>query len=270
MKKCKELAKQIRIDCVRMTNRAVSGHVGSMLSMADIIAVLYEKVLHVDPKNPDMPERDRFILSKGHAAAAVYSALAHKGFFPVEWLDQYYCDDGKLMGHISHKVPGVEFSTGSLGHGLPVAVGMAIAARDAKSGRRIFCMSSDGDLNEGSTWEAIMFAAQEKLSNLTMIVDYNQVQALGHSRDIIDLRCLKTKLEAFGWSAVEIDGHNVEEIYEALSKDHSASNKPYAVIAHTIKCKGIPEMEDTVRSHYKYVADEKLEEVIKAIEEDRA
>ena len=144
---------------------------------------------------------------------------------------------------------------------------MAIAARDAKSGRRIFCMSSDGDLNEGSTWEAIMFAAQEKLSNLTMIVDYNQVQALGHSRDIIDLRCLKTKLEAFSWNAVEIDGHNVEEIYEALSKDHSASNKPYAVIAHTIKCKGIPEMEDTVRSHYKYVADEKLEEVIKAIEE---
>ena len=269
MEKCRELAKQIRIDSVRMTNRATSGHVGSMLSMADIVAVLYEKVLNVDPQNPDMPERDRFILSKGHAAAAVYSALAHKGFIPLEWLERYYCDDGKLMGHISHKVPGVEFSTGSLGHGLPVAVGMAIAARSAKSSRRIFCMSSDGDLNEGSSWEAIMFAAQEKLANLTLIVDYNQVQALGHSRDIIDLRSLKTKLEDFGWDAVEIDGHNVEEIDAALTADRTAAAKPYAVIAHTIKCKGIPEMEDTVRSHYKYVADDKLEEVIKAIEEDR-
>lgn len=269
MEKCKELAKQIRVDSIRMTNRARSGHVGSMLSMADMIAVLYEKILNVDPKNPDMPERDRFILSKGHAAAAVYSALAAKGFIPKEWLERYYCDDGKLMGHISHKVPGVEFSTGSLGHGLPVAVGMAIAARYAKSDRRIFCMSSDGDINEGSSWEAIMFAAQEHLSNLTLIVDYNQVQALGHSKDVIDLRSLKVKLEDFGWSVVEIDGHNVESIYETLSKVPFASDKPSAVIAHTIKCKGIPELEDTVRSHYKYVADDQLEEVINAIKEDR-
>ena len=204
MENCKAIAKQIRIDSVLMTNRAQSGHVGSMLSMADIIAVLYDKILKVDPKNPDMPERDRFILSKGHAAAAVYSVLAQKGFIPTEWLERYYCDDGKLMGHISHKLPGVEFSTGSLGHGLPVAVGMAIAARYAKSERRIFCMSSDGDMNEGSTWEAIMFAAQEKLSNLTLIVDYNKVQALGHSEDIIALRSLRQKLECFGWNAVEI------------------------------------------------------------------
>ena len=267
MENCKALAKQIRIDSVRMTNKARSGHVGSMLSMADIIAVLYEKVLKADPKNPDMPDRDRFILSKGHAAAGVYSALAHKGFIPVEWLDRYYCDDGKLMGHISHKLPGVEFSTGSLGHGLPVAVGMAIAARYAKSDRRIFIMSSDGDLNEGSSWEAIMFAAQEKLSNLTMIVDYNQVQALGHSEEVIDLRSLKRKLEEFGWNAVDIDGHNVEEIYETLSKVPLGEGKPSAIICHTIKCKGIPAMEDTVRSHYKFVANEDLEAVIKAIEE---
>lgn len=267
MEKCRALAKQIRIDSVRMTNAAHSGHVGSMLSMAELIAVLYEKVLNVDPKNPDMPDRDRFILSKGHAAAGVYSALAHKGFIPVEWLDRYYCDDGKLMGHISHKVPGVEFSTGSLGHGLPVAVGMAIAARYAKSKRRVICMSSDGDINEGSSWEAIMFAAQEKLSNLTMVVDYNRVQALGHSEDVIDLRSLKTKLENFGWSVVEVDGHSCEEIYDAFSKIPFANDKPSAIIAHTIKCKGIKEMENTVRSHYKFVPDEDLERVIKSLEE---
>ena len=268
MEKCKAIAKQIRIDCVRMTNKAQSGHVGSMLSMADMIAVLYEKILNVDPKNPDMPERDRFILSKGHAAAGVYSALAQKGFIPVEWLDRYYCDDGKLMGHISHKLPGVEFSTGSLGHGLPVAVGMAIAARYAKSPRRIFCMSSDGDMNEGSTWEAIMFAAQEKLSNLTLIVDYNKVQALGHSETIIDLRSLKDKLECFGWKAIEIDGHSCEEIYNTLSAVPFEEGKPSAIIAHTVKCKGIPDLEDTVKSHYKYVADEDLASVIGHIEEE--
>ncbi len=268
MENCKKLAKKIRIDSVKMTNAARSGHVGSMLSMADIIAVLYEKILNVDPENPKMEERDRFVLSKGHAAAAVYSALAYKGFIPEEWLSKYYCDDGKLMGHISHKLPGVEFSTGSLGHGLPVATGMAIAGRYAKSKRRIFVMSSDGDMNEGSTWEAIMFAAQEHLSNLTLIIDYNQVQALGHSEDIIDLRNLKTKLECFGWNVVEIDGHNVEEIYETLKKVPFDNNKPSAIIAKTIKCKGIPAMEDTVKSHYKYVADEDLESVIAALKED--
>lgn len=267
MDKCKEIAKQIRIDSVKMTSAAESGHVGSMLSMADIVAVLYEKILNVDPKNPKDPERDRFILSKGHAAAAVYSALAQKGFFPTEWLDKYYCDDGKLMGHISHKVPGVEFSTGSLGHGLPVAVGMAIAARYAKSKRRIFIMSSDGDLNEGSSWEAIFFAAQEKLSNLTMIVDYNQVQALGHSKDIIDFTSLAKKLEECGWAAMEIDGHNYEEIYNALSKVPLETDKPSVIIAHTIKCKGIPEMEDTVASHYRFVQEENIDSVIKAIKE---
>lgn len=268
MEKCRQLAKQIRIDCVRMTNSGRSGHVGSMLSMADMIAVLYEKILNVDPACPDMPDRDRFILSKGHAGAAVYSALAAKGFIPKEWLNRYYCDDGKLMGHISHKVPGVEFSTGSLGHGFPVATGMAIAARYAGSDRKIICMSSDGDMNEGSTWEAIMFAAQEKLSNLTLVIDYNQVQALGHSEEVIDLRDLKPKLEQFGFAVREIDGHNLEEIYEAFSSLPIQKDKPSAIIAHTIKCKGIPALEDTVKSHYRFVPDEEIEQVIKAIEEE--
>ena len=268
MEKCRQLAKQIRTDCVRMTNSGRSGHVGSMLSMADMIAVLYEKILNVDPADPDMPDRDRFILSKGHAGAAVYSALAAKGFIPKEWLSRYYCDDGKLMGHISHKVPGVEFSTGSLGHGFPVATGMAIAARYAGSGRKIICMSSDGDMNEGSTWEAIMFAAQEKLSNLTLVIDYNQVQALGHSEEVIDLRDLKSKLELFGFAVREIDGHNLEEIYDAFTNLPIQKDKPSAIIAHTIKCKGIPELEDTVKSHYRFIPDEEIDQVIKAIEEE--
>ena len=262
MEKCKQIATQIRVDSVKMTNAAHSGHVGSMLSMAEIIAVLYEKILRVDPKNPDMPERDRFIQSKGHAAAGVYSALAQKGFIPEEWLSRYYCDDGKLMGHISHKVPGVEFSTGSHGHGQPEADGMAIAARYAGSDRRVFCLTSDGDMNEGSTWEAIMFAAQEHLDNLILILDYIKVQALGYSKDIEDLSPLAERMQLFGWATREVDGHSVEELYEALSAVPFEKGKPSFVIAHTTKCKGIDYLENTVESHYRFAPDEKLEQVI--------
>ena len=269
MSDVKEVAKQIRIDSVKMTNKAHSGHVGSMLSMAEIVAVLYDGILNVDPKNPDMPDRDRFILSKGHAAAAVYSVLAQKGFIPTDWLNRYYCDDGKLMGHISHKVPGVEFSTGSLGHGLPVAVGMAIAARYANSKRRVFCLTSDGDMNEGSTWEAIMFAAQEHLSNLTMIIDYNRIQALGFSKDIENLEPLDERLKLFGWDAVIIDGHDVDQIRTALINVPISKDRPTAIIAKTIKCKGIDYLENTVRSHYNFVPDDKIEEVIAKIKEGK-
>ena len=269
MEKIKEIAKRIRIDSVKMTNAAHSGHVGSMLSMAEIVAVLYEKILNVNPADPNMADRDRFVLSKGHAAAAVYSALAQKGFIPEEWLNRYYCDDGKLMGHISHKVPGVEFSTGSLGHGLPVAVGMAIAARYAGSKRKIICLVSDGDMNEGSTWEAIMFAAQEHLSNLTVIVDYNKVQALGYSKDIENLEPLDKKMELFGWSCKTVDGHDINALVETLSGLPFASDKPSIVIAKTVKCKGIDYLENTVESHYRFVPDDKIEEVINNIKEGK-
>ncbi len=164
-----ELATKVRAHCCRMVHLGKSGHIGSMLSAADIMAVLYSGVLNVDPQQPRKEDRDRFILSKGHAGAVVYATLAEKGFFPREWLDTYYQDDGKLMGHISHYVPGVEFSTGSLGHGLPVAVGMALDARHRGRTHRVFCMLSDGDMNEGSTWEAIMFAGQHHLDNLVCI-----------------------------------------------------------------------------------------------------
>jgi transketolase len=254
-----QLAKTIRARCLRMTHDGGSGHVGSMLSMTDLIVVLYEKILRVDPKKPDWPGRDRFILSKGHGGGAVYAMLAEKGFFPKDWLGTYYKDNGKLMGHISHHVPGVEFSTGSLGHGLPVAVGMALAAKHKKQNHRIFCLMSDGDCDEGSTWEAIMFARQHKFDNLTVIVDYNRVQALGKVEDVIELEPFAAKLKAFGWAVKEIDGHNFSQIENALSKLPLEKGKPSFIIARTTKGKGISWMENTVSCHYGSVTDEQLE-----------
>ena len=238
----------VRSDCIRMTNHGQSGHIGSMLSMADIITVLYNGVLNVDAADPKKDDRDRFILSKGHAGAAVYAALCAKGFFPREWLMTYYCDEGKLMGHISHHVPGVEFSTGSLGHGLPVATGMALAAKVAGKKHRVFCLMSDGDMNEGSTWEAIEFASQQRLSGLIGIIDYNRVQALGHSKDIANLEPLAKKLSDFGWNVVTVNGHDLEALENTFARVPLSANKPTMIICRTIKSRGIPWLEDTVKS----------------------
>ena len=258
MNKYQILATKIRAHVLRMTHGGKSGHVGSMLSMADLLAVLYESILRVDPKNPNWPERDRFVLSKGHGGGAVYAVLAEKGFFPKEWLHTYYKDNGKLSGHISHHVPGVEFSTGSLGHGLPVAVGMALAARHIGAKHRIFCLMSDGDCDEGSTWEAMMFATQHKLDNLIVIVDYNRVQALGHIEDVIELEPFEQKVEAFRWAVTRIDGHNSQQIESALSNLPLKKNKPSFIIARTTKGKGVSWMENTVSCHYGSVTDEEL------------
>ena len=259
--KYRRLAQLIRGYAVKMTNCRSSGHVGSSLSMADIVAVLYERVLRVDPANPRWPERDRFILSKGHAAAGVYGALVEKGFFPKEWVDTYYGDDGKLCGHISHHVPGVEFSTGSLGHGLPVAAGMALAARRNQRGHRIFCLMSDGDCNEGSTWEAIMFAAQHGFDNLTAIVDANKIQALGKVTDIINMEPFAEKVEDFGWAVDEIDGHDFDQIEKALLAVPFRKGKPSFIIARTVKGKGVKSIENTVSSHYRCIPDGELKAV---------
>jgi len=263
---CRRLAKKIRAHCLRMTHHGKGGHIGSMLSMAELLAVLYTRILKVDPENPKWPERDRFILSKGHGGGAVYAVLAERGFFPMEWLDTYYKDDGKLMGHISHKVPGVEFSTGSLGHGLPVAVGMALSAKVRGEKHRVFCLMSDGDVDEGSTYEAIMFAAQQKLDNLVAVFDYNKIQALGHTRDVIDLEPLTARLEACRWAVREIDGHDVEQIDCALRAIPIAPGKPSWVTAHTVKGKGVSFMENTVSCHYGYVDREHLERALKELE----
>ena len=264
VEECRELARKVRCHCLRMTHRGNSGHVGSMLSMAELISVIYKRVLNVDPQNPDMPDRDRFVLSKGHGGGAVYAVLGEMGFFPMDWFQGYYCDAGKLMGHISHYVPGVEFSTGSLGHGLPVAVGMALAAKVADKKHRVVCMVSDGDINEGSTWEALWFAAQQKLDNLTVVLDYNRVQALGHSKDVLNMEPLGDKLIASRWAYKEIDGHDVEAIDAALVELPFDPGKPSWLTARTVKGKCVSWMEDTVACHYGSVTDEEL---AKALEE---
>ncbi|MBU4211832.1 MAG: transketolase [Kiritimatiellae bacterium] len=262
----RDLARAIRCHCLQMTHRGKSGHVGSMLSMADLLAVLYTSVLKVDPANPKWPDRDRLILSKGHGGAAVYAVLAERGFFPKDWLNTYYLDNGKLAGHISHHVPGVEFSTGSLGHGLPVAVGMALAARQAGKKHRIFCLLSDGDCNEGSTWEAISFAAQHHFDNLTVIVDYNRVQALGKMEDVIEMEPFARKLEDFRWAVQEIDGHDYVQIETALNQVPFVPGKPSWLLARTTKGKGVSWMENTVACHYGAVNDEQLAKALKELE----
>ena len=266
LQECKELAKKIRKHTLRMVCAGKSGHIGSMLSTADIYPVLYKHFLKVDPQNPKWADRDRFLLSKGHGGAALLARLAELGFFPKDWLNRYYCDDGRLSGHISHHIPGVEFSTGSLGHGLPVACGMAMAAkRDGKS-HRIVVMSSDGDLNEGSSWEAIMLAGQHHYDNLTMLVDYNRIQALGFSKDIMNLEPLGPKLEIFGWKAVEVDGHDPQAIEAALQALPLEKGKPSAIICRTTKGKGVSFMENEYKWHYGGLTEELRDKALAEVE----
>ncbi len=265
---CRALARTIRAHCLRMTHRGKSGHVGSMLSMAELLAVLYTRVLNVDPCEPRKPDRDRLVLSKGHGGGAVYAVLAELGFFPREWLDGYYRDRGRLMGHISHHVPGVEFSTGSLGHGLPVACGMAFAAKRAGWRHRYFCVMSDGDCDEGSSWEAILFAAQHRLDNLTVVLDYNKVQALGYVKDVLNLEPLGDKLRACGWAYREVNGHEPVEIDAALKELPFTQEKPSWLTAHTVKGKGVSFMENTVSCHYGSVNDQQLAQALAEIGAD--
>ena len=222
-----ELAKKIRTHVVRMTSKGKSSHVGSALSIADILAVLYSNI-NIDPNNPTDEARDRFILSKGHAGAAVYAVLAELGFFSVETLDEHYQDGSILSGHVSHKgVSGVEFSTGSLGHGLSVATGIALAAKRKSLEFKSYALLSDGELDEGSNWEAILFAPHHDLNNLTCIVDYNKLQSLTTTKETLDLEPLQDKILAFGWNVISIDGHNHDEIEDAIQKE---SSKPKFII----------------------------------------
>jgi transketolase len=235
-----------------MTHQAKASHIGSSYSMADLLAVLYGGVLRVDPREPDWPDRDRFILSKGHGAAGVYAALAARGFFPTTWLDHYGEDDTPLAGHITHAgVPGVEVSTGSLGHGLPLACGMALAGKRLGRPYRVFALLSDGECDEGSTWEAALFAPHHRLDNLVAIVDYNKIQSFGTVKEVLDLAPLADKWRAFGWAVREIDGHDYGQIHETLSAVPFARGKPSLVLAHTVKGKGVSFMEDSLDWHYK-------------------
>ena len=259
------MAQRIRLNAVRMTRLGKSSHIGSVLSMTDILAVLYGEILNVDPANPKMENRDRFILSKGHAGAGVYAALAETGFLDKSWLEKHYQNGSILSGHVSHKgVAGVELSTGSLGHGLPVATGMAFAAKLDDRQHRIFVVMSDGECDEGSNWEAILFSSHHNLDNLVVFVEYNKIQSIKSIENTLSLEPFADKWRSFGWDVVEIDGHDHQQIKSACSGE--AANKPRCIIAHTIKGKGVSFMENSVLWHYRPPDKEEYEQAIVELE----
>jgi transketolase len=263
-----ELARRIRRHCVLMTSRANASHIGSSLSTADLLAALYGKFLRFDPARPDWPERDRFILSKGHGCAALYAVLAECGYFPVALLETFYQDGSALAGHATHKgVAGVEVSTGSLGHGLSLATGMALAARRDGRGQRYWCMLSDGECDEGSTWEPALFAAHHGLDNLVAIIDYNKIQSFGTVAEVLDLEPLADKWRAFGWGVREIDGHDLQAIDGAFAAVPYRAGRPSCVVAHTVKGKGVSYMEGRLAWHYRAPRGEDLEAALREIED---
>ncbi|MBA2942392.1 transketolase [Paenibacillus sp. CGMCC 1.16610] len=246
----------IRKSILNMMHYSKSSHIGSCLSIVEILYVLYFKVLRVDPDSPIDPARDKFILSKGHGSAALYATLAERGFFSKKYLDEFYVNGGRLPGHLDMSaVPGIEVSSGSLGHGLSIGAGMAIANKLAKSEARVFVLVGDGECNEGSIWEAAMFSSHHLLDNLTVIIDYNKLQGFGETNEVVNQKSIINRWQAFGWETYEINGHESKEIYTALNKKQLA---PKAIIAHTIKGKGISFMENKLEWHYKSPNEEQL------------
>jgi len=258
---------ELRRTIVSMLEAGKRGHVGSAFSLVEILRVLYDEVLLYDAKNPSWSDRDRFILSKGQGCLALYVILAEKGFFPPEELWKFCHSDGILGGHPEHKVPGVEASTGSLGHGLSIGIGFALNARYEKAGHRVFVVIGDGESNEGSIWEAAMCAGKHRLSNLTVIIDYNKYQSYGSTLEVLDLEPLADKWRAFGFAVSEVDGHDVGELGSALTSLPLNLNKPRAVICHTIKGKGVSFAENNMDWHHKNrVSDEEVQNLMAALE----
>jgi len=245
-------AARLRGRIIEVSGRAQVPHLGSCLSCTDLLAVLYGRVLRIDPANPTDPARDRFILSKGHAAPALFQVLAACGFFPEAWLDGYGEDGSRFGEHPpAHGVPGVEAATGSLGHGLPMGVGMAMGARLKGLDTRTFVLLSDGECNEGSVWEAALMGAAQKLERLTVLIDFNKWQATGRSEEVLALQPLADKWRAFGWETEELDGHDLDALTAALTRDRSGAGRPLALVAHTVKGKGVSFMEDDNNWHYR-------------------
>lgn len=258
-----ELANSGRAWVLRMTSKAGASHVGSCLSVIDILSVLYSRVAKISPTNFNDEDRDIVILSKGHAAAALYAILGLQSFFPIEWLNKY-CEDGQpLGGHVTRKgVPGVELSTGSLGHGLPYGVGIAIARKRQNINARVFVVMSDGECDEGTTWESALLANHQNLDNLCVIIDRNRLQSLRDTEETLKLEPFASKWEAFGWDVREVNGHNYDEIYAACKQ----SQKPIMVIARTIKGRGVTFMENSVAWHYKSLNDAELQDALSQLE----
>lgn len=260
------MATEIRKDIVCMIGEAGSGHPGGALSAADIVTALYFNIMKHDPKNPKWADRDRFVLSKGHGCAVLYSALAESGYFPKETLWQFRKLGCILQGHPDmKKIPGVEFSAGSLGQGFPAAVGMALAGRLDKKDYHVFALIGDGESQEGSIWEAAMAAAHYKLANLIGILDFNGMQIDGLNSEVINLEPVVDKWRAFGWNVVEIDGHDMNQILQALKTAEGVTCGPTMIVAHTIKGKGVPFMENKVEWHGKAPKPEDVATALEAL-----
>ena len=254
-----QMAWLIRRHGIEMTHISHGSHIGSVMSVADIIAVLYTDVLRFDANDPTWVQRDRFILSKGHAGAAIYAALAESGFFPAEELKNHYANGSRLSGHVSHFVPGVEVSTGSLGHGLCVGSGMAYAAKkDGKTDHRVFVVMSDGECDEGSVWEAALFANHFRLNNLVAVIDYNHMQSLDFTNNTLELGDLAAKWRAFGWRVIEVNGNDHGQLKAAFAQTEEkaeSDHKPTVIIASTIKGYGISFMQNDILWHYRFPHD---------------
>jgi len=262
----RQLSNEVRVSVITTIDAARMGHVGGDLSVSDILATLFFGVLNFDARNPAWPERDRFILSKGHCAAALYSVLAMSGFFPKDLLGDFMAPLSPLNGHPNRrKVPGVEANTGPLGHGLPIAVGCALAARLSGSPRRTFVVLGDGELQEGSNWEAAMAASHQGLSSLTAVVDRNRLQQGARTESTNTLEPLAAKWCAFGWEAIEVDGHDHGQLYDALTAE--PNGRPRCLIASTIKGKGVSFMEDRVEWHHKVPSPEQVRQALAELSE---
>lgn len=267
-----QIARIIRARIIETSHKTKTPHLGSCLSCVDILVAAYFEILQIDPATPADEGRDRFILSKGHGAAALFQVLALRGFYPESMLDNYGEDGGIFAEHppAPSDLPGIEAATGSLGHGFPMGLGMALAARIRGQHHKVFALVSDGECNEGSTWEAAMLAASQKMENLAVIIDFNKWQATGRSEDIMGLNPLVEKWRAFGWSACDIDGHDIGELVLRLRQVPDGSGKPVAIVAHTVKGKGVSFMESSAIWHYRVPNPEELATARRELDGDDA
>lgn len=257
----------IRQEIIKMTSKANSGHLGGSLSCVDILVALYFHQLKCNPQNPSWPDRDRFILSKGHAAPALYATLALRGYFPKEELSTLRSINSRPQGHPDNrKTPGVETSTGSLGQGLSVGIGMALGFKLANRGNYVYVLVGDGELNEGQMWEAAMFANHHKIDNITVLVDRNHGQNDGRTKEIMSLEPISTKWAAFGWNVLEVDGHDIKGILDILDRSMENRGEPVAIIAETMKGKGVPPVEGNNDYHAKPLPDELVSQAIEELE----
>ena len=261
----RERALRVREMIVEMCANPEGGHLGGSLSLVEILVTLYHSVLRIDPERPDAPDRDVLLLSKGHGAIGLYAALAERGFFPREWITRYAGPDAELTAHPNSAVPGVEIATGSLGHGLPVGAGFAFDFRLTGSDRRCFVVLGDGELQEGSVWEAAMAAGSHRLDRLTAVVDCNGLQLTGRTADVVEMEPLADRWRSFGWTVHDVDGHDLDQLLAALTSPPGPDGRPTVVLARTVKGKGLPFVEDQTRSHYARLGERQQKRALAAL-----